>query len=282
LPEAGGSGALVWGLPALPQTLDPLTAPTPAARLISRQVYEPLVGIQHPPYGRGPDQPGIAKTVRATADRRVWRLTLRSGVRFVDGSRLTPSTVLANVRRWRTTPAGQLLLPGILTADAPSPTDVRFTLTAADPSFGARLSSPRLGIVSLAALEPRSGQHAHFLPFPEGSGSGPFLLSGRSLGSFQVTRNPRWWGTKVGLGPALDGIDFRVVADQAERVTLLKAGELQLASLGSHARREALKSPLLADVGGGLIAERSLRGLDAQYTYPALSGVWSTSLAPGP
>src|SRR4051812_10527038 len=96
LPPAGGGGTLTYTVRALPSTVDPLAATDGAAQTVARQVYEPLVEALMAPYGQGHSQAGLALSVRPSSDRTTWSVTLRTGVRFQDGTPFNAAAVLAN------------------------------------------------------------------------------------------------------------------------------------------------------------------------------------------
>ena len=148
----------------------PRAAPQPT---VTRQVYEPLIERLTGPYGQATPQAGLALTARPSRDRTTWTVTLRSGVRFQDGTPFNAAAVLANSRRWQTDPAGRSLLPHLFAVDAPRPDEVRFLLDQPVPDLVRRLASPRLAIVSPRALDPQSGQSARFLADAAGPGPAP-------------------------------------------------------------------------------------------------------------
>ena len=101
-----------------------------------------------------------------------------------------------------------------------------------------------------------------------------------------VARNLSWWGIERELGPALDQVHFRVIADADERLALLAAGDVQLADgLGPEQVREARAQPLLdllpAEGDRALGLERSVRGITSGDEIPSLSGVWVTRINSG-
>jgi peptide/nickel transport system substrate-binding protein len=282
LPSAGGGGTLAYAIPSPPATLDPLAAKDRPALTVTRQVYEPLIERLTGPYGDSATQPGLAMTAKASPDRTVWTLTLRSGVRFQDGAPFNSAAVLANSRRWESDPRGRRLLPHLFAVDAPRPDEVRFLLDAPVADLPSRLSSPRLGIVSPQALEPRSGQGADFRAETVGSGTGPFEAGPAAAERLELSRYAGWWGSPLGLGPALDGVSFVLAPDPAQRLQLLQSGSVQVADpLDGAALRAVGSDPLLAAVGGpvtGIGLEGSVRGIDSARAVPMLSGVWLTHL----
>jgi peptide/nickel transport system substrate-binding protein len=282
LPAAGGGGDLSYALPSLPATLDPLAAQGRAARTVVRQLYEPLTERLAGPYGEGSLQAGLALSARPSRDRTTWRVTLRPGVRFQEGTPFNATAVLANSRRWQSDPAGQRLVPHLFAVDAPRPDEVRFLLDQPVPDLVSRLADPRLGIVSPRALEPESGRSARFLPESAGSGTGAFHPGAEGPGRLVLARDAGWWGSPLGLGPALDGITFVVAPQPAQRLRMLQDGAVQVADpLGPAGLRAAGGDPLLVTVGGPLIGigmEGSVRGIDSARSVPLLSGVWLTRL----
>ena len=277
---AGGNGELAYAISASPGDLDPLAADTIPAQAVSRQVFEPLVATLNGPYGRARGVTGLALSTRHSADFRVWSLRLRGGVRFQDGMLLNASAVAANAERWRTIAAGRRLLPGLVAADAPRPNLVRFVFSGPSRNLPSRLSEPRMGLVSPAALRPQSGSGAAVGRAGQ-AGSGPFQLRSEPRGELVLARNRGWWGTGLGLGPALDRISFPVAAAGGARVAMLRSGSVQVAGeIGPAAAADLRGDPLLSAAGSGIYAvgfERSVRGLRSGRPQ-SLSGVWRAAV----
>ncbi len=279
-PQAGGGGTLQYVVAELPAELDPLAATSPEAQLVARQLYEPLVARLNGPYGDASRQSGLVQGMRPSRDRSIWTLALRAGVRFHDGTPFNAAAVLANARRWRSLPEGRGLLPSLFAVDAPRPDVVRFVLTRPTPELPRQLSSARLGIVSPEALQPRSGTGARI----EGGrppGTGPFELRRRDDSGIGLDRNAEWWGSPLGLGPALDALEFGSVPAEAERLRLLQAGEADVAAgLSAASLTQVSADPLLTTAGGTLALSRSVRGIDSARAIP-FSGVWLTTVEGG-
>ncbi|HEX2358217.1 MAG TPA: ABC transporter substrate-binding protein [Solirubrobacterales bacterium] len=281
LPPAGGGGVLAYALPALPANLDPLAADSRFEQVVARQLYEPLVSSLDGPYGGPTGMPGLATSAAPSSGRTVWTLVLRDGVLFRDGSPFNASAVLANSRRWLTSAMGRALLPGLFAVDAPRPNEVRFIFRERAAGVPELLASPRLGIVSPQALAPATGERSSFDPEAIGSGTGAFELGGQSPDRLDLARNAGWWGSALGLGPALDGISFIVAPSGAGRLGLLQGGDAQVAEplgpaeLGAIASEPLLRSSQAGGVGIGY--EASVRGLDP-VAVRLLSSVWLTTI----
>lgn len=283
LPPAGGGGSLTYALPELPAGPDPLAATSRVQQTVTRQVHEPLVTQLAGPYGDTDRQPGLALSARPSSGNTVWTLALRTGVRFQDGTPFNSAAVLANARRWRSTPAAQRLLPDLFAVDAPRPDQVRFLLERPAADLPERLSSPRLGIVSPHALDPQSGEGASFRSGATGSGTGPFEAGGAAIHRLELGRFESWWGSSMGLGPALDGVVFLAAPSEQRRLGLLQAGTVQVADpLRAEALGAVAADPLLRRVGGpvaGIGLAGSVRGFGSARAVPVLSRVWLTDIS---
>jgi peptide/nickel transport system substrate-binding protein len=282
LPAAGGGGTLDYALPGLPRTLDPLAARDRIAQTVTRQVYEPLIAQITGPYGQPTSQPGLVVGVRPSANRSIWSLDLRPGVRFQDGTPFNAGAVLANSRRWQSDPRGRALLPHLFAVDAPTPDEVRFLLDRPVRDFPQRLASPRLGIVSPRAFEPQSGQRARYIPDVRNSGTGAFQAGPGGPARLELSRFAGWWGSPMGLGPALDGVTFVVARLPEQRYRMLSDGTVQIADpLDAAGLSAAEADPLVNTIGGprsGIGLEGSVRGISSAGVVPALSAVWLTRL----
>ena len=283
--DAGEGGALSWAVAGPVRSVDPLTASSRAAQILTRQIHEPLIASLAGPFGEGRRRPGLALRARSSDGDRVWTLELRDGVRFQDGSVFDAAAVLVNAQRWLTTPAGQELLPGMAAVDAPSPTSVRFILAAPDHDLPRRLAAPQLGIVSpraiAAGIEIDDRLRGRSLP---GTGTGPFELREVSATELLLARNTAWWGSAERLGPALEQVILRIEPSAPVRLALLDSGEVQAADeldarQAEFARADPLLTVLAGPGGSWLALERSVRGIDSGTEVPALSEAWITTVS---
>lgn len=283
LDKVGSGGTLVWATADRPLELDPLLARTRADRLVTRQIYEPLVEQLTGPFNDLRVRAGIA-VPKASNRHTVWNLRLRSGVHFQDGSDLDASAVLANVRRWEATAEGRALLPGLAVVDAPRPDLVRFVLNNPNKSFSADLASPHLGLVSPGTLKGAG------LSVPtavaQRAGTGPFELRELTGDHAVVARNVDWWGTPHNLGPALEQVEFRVIPDAQARFDSLSAGDIRVADeLGPAQLAQLSIDPLLTSLPShgdtGLGLERSVRGVQSGRSIQLLNNAWLTTIASG-
>jgi peptide/nickel transport system substrate-binding protein len=278
------TGTLGIALPAGPTTYDPLLATTVTDRLIAGQIYEPLTRRISGPYGETERMPGLAVAAEPGAHGTIWRLQLRPGVRFSDGARFNAGAVLQNAARWRTTPEGQALLPGLVAADAPRPDLVRLIFDRPDANVVRQLASVRLGIVSPRAL--RSPTASARLADGLAAGTGPFEIHRRDPSGVLLARNQAWWGTRHELGPGVELVDLHFPREANRRLALLRRGAVQIAEgLGPEQLAALRRDSVLTDQagpGGTTIGvERSVRGFVAAGGTPTLSRTWLTTVGAG-
>jgi len=276
------SGTLRIAIPDRPGSLDPLLATSAADRLVVGQIYEPLTRAISGPYGEGVSQSGVALWAHPGAGGTIWRVRLRPGVSFSDGAHLDAAAVLENVMRWRTTPEGQALLPGLVAADAPAPDLVRFIFDRPVTDLRRELASVRLGVVSPRAL--RAPDANARLARGLAAGTGPFELHRADSREVLLARNGRWWGTREQLGPGVELIAFRFPRAAGRRLALLERGSVQIAErLGPDQVAALGQHPLLTDMAGpgnsSVGLSREVRGFSVAQGTPVLSRTWLTTVS---
>src|SRR5206468_61623 len=97
-------------------------------------------------------------------------------------------------------------------------------------------------------------------------------------GELVLARNRSWWGSRDGLGPALDRITFRLDSSAPRRAAVLRVGRVRVAAELNRAAAERLqRDPLLtalgANSGHAVGLERSVRGISGWRPVP-MNGVW--------
>lgn len=204
VPRADG---LVAGLAADMGSLDPHATPQASDDAVLSHVYESLVALD----ARAEPVPQLA-TAWDAIDDRSWQLTLRSSVRFHDGTPMRATDVAQSIRR------ALRLRPALLVGAHPDALAVDAT---GDSTLRIRTSAPiPLLMHALAAIRivPGSVGHADRAPTPPGTG--PYRFAGRddrgvTLAAASAT--PRW-RTLV----------FRSIPDGHARVAALSAGQVDV------------------------------------------------------
>lgn len=201
-------GTLRIAMKAAPQTLDPVIAGVPAS--ISRLVFETLIALDD----RGRPQPLLATSWQSDPGSQRWRLFIRSGVSFTDGSPLDSAAVAASLRNsnlgWKVSAASDMVM---------------IETESAVPDLPAELALARNGIV-------RRSDSASKL-----SGTGPFAIAQWDAGKHAVlTANEQYWAGR----PFLDSvqIDFgKNNHDQMLSLDLGKADVIEIAPESIHRAR---------------------------------------------
>ncbi|WP_028926690.1 ABC transporter substrate-binding protein [Pseudonocardia acaciae] len=194
------------------------------SNMAATAVYDSLLRLG--PGGRV--EPYLAESMTTADGGRTWRMTLRPGVRFSDGTPFDAAAVIVNTQRHvdkASSPAHQLTTR-IAGMRAPDPLTVVFELTRPTGEFAAgfaqSFTNGTLGmIVSPAALRrwgDQIGQHP--------VGAGPFtLVSWVRDAKLVLRRNPDYW--QPGR-PYLDGLEFRPLPDTLSRYAAIRNGDVDL------------------------------------------------------
>lgn len=218
-PKRGG--VLVMGTDREAIGFDPTVQNTNMAALA---VYDSLLKLDE----KGVPQPYLAKSMETTDDGTTWRMGLRPGVTFSDGTPFDAQAVIVNVQRHidKATSPGHQFAQQVASMRAVDPQTVEFALKgpfAAFPTvFALNFTSGNLGaIISPAALAKYGDQIAR-----NPVGAGPFVLKSWARDSrMELTRNPTYW--QQGM-PYLDGLEFRPLPDTESRYASVENGDVDL------------------------------------------------------
>lgn len=165
------------------------------------------------------DEDGNAEPALATewtqADDRTWRFTIRSGVRFHDGTDLTAEQAAAALTAATQASPKPRILDGVDLAVTADGDDVVVSTAVIDPLVPQRLSSPQLAILAAAAYR-EDGTVS-----PVGTGTGPFeLVAVDGTSGATLDRFDGYWGEPA----AASGIDVDFVPDGTARAAALRTG----------------------------------------------------------
>lgn len=205
-------------LRADPPGLDPLVSTSNLARMVSGQIYEPLVDFD-------PDLqpvPRLALEWDREEGGRAWRFRLRPGVSWPSGGGLSAADVAATLERALdpATPSLDLkpLFAGAGPAQILGPLEVRVP-------FDPPISDSLVPWWRLRILPGGSAEGAVAGAPPPG-GSGPYRLLSRRPGEWiLLERNPGWWGGT----PPIRFLLFRILPDALAVSHALELGEIDLA-----------------------------------------------------
>jgi peptide/nickel transport system substrate-binding protein len=157
----------------------------------------------------------------------VYVFTLRSGVKFQDGTDFDAAAVKFNLERHINDPKGTRLqdVKDITSIETPDPRTVRITLNAPFAPFLSKLEGGAGYMLSPTAVEKLGDNLQRELT---GAGSGPYkFVSWQKDTQIVLERNPDYWkkdadGTQL---PYIDRIVLKVFPDENVRLTNVKTGD---------------------------------------------------------
>ncbi len=214
----------------------------------SLNVYDTL--LQPTADGKGL-QPGLASGYVLSPDGLTMQLTLRPEIKFSDGSPILAHDVKFTLDRGRSKTEGgnyHFLLAAVDSVAATAANTVVIHFKRPDPVFPQVLASfytavvPQQQMLAMPGATLRDKARA-FAEHPVGSG--PFVLSSWTHGSkFTLTRNPHYWkqGADGKPLPYLDQVQVDIVPDDATRILMLKAGEINGTEFVPFSRAAELKA----------------------------------------
>jgi peptide/nickel transport system substrate-binding protein len=162
-------------------------------------------------------QPALAETIESR-DRILWRIKLRKGVHFHDGSPLTADDVVYSLLRHKDPAVGskvKSIAKQIQTAEVAGPGEVLVRLEQANADLPTILATSHFLIVKNGARD-----------FRTANGCGPYRCTLFKPGVRTVAvRNEGYW--KPGR-PYLDAVELIGIPDEVSRVNALLSGDVQL------------------------------------------------------
>ncbi|MCU1481799.1 MAG: peptide transporter substrate-binding protein [Subtercola sp.] len=168
----------------------------------------------------GAIQPGLATAWKYNADNTVLTLTIRSDVKFTDGTALDASAVAQNLVRFRDGAGPNAsYLANMTDAVATDPTTVTMTLKAPDPAMLTYLSQ-NAGLVE--APSAFTSPDIQTVPV----GSGPYILDTADTvvgTSYVFTKNPSYWNP---TNQHYDKIVMSVFSDPTALLNAVKGGQV--------------------------------------------------------
>ena len=216
-PKKGGSVSI--SLESDLPTLDPLGFASFNDREAGLILYDTLLDIDP----KGNVVPNIAEKIDASPDVMSFKLTLRSGVKFSDGTPYDAAAVVKNFQRIMDPKNRCRCVSDLATIDkieATGPLEVSIKMKSPSAHFPATLADVAGMVVSPAAAEKYGPDFGNY-----GVGAGPFKLKEWRRGAQVIfERNPDYWRK-----PAyLDEVVLRPMPDEQTRYASLKAGNLDI------------------------------------------------------
>lgn len=217
---------------------------------------------------------GLA-TAWSRTDETTWRLSIREGVTFHDGTALTAERVAACLSFAAAYATPPRILDGTALSATAEGQDVVVTTAAPDPLVPQRLSSPQLAILSEAAY-PADGSTDGPVD-PVGHGTGPFRLTAvNGTASATLERYEKYWGTRA----AVTGIDVTFVPDGTARGAALRTGEADIVEAVPVSQAATVGQDLLHEVPMPRTATLYLNTASGAFADPGARAVARDALDP--
>ncbi|MFF3772199.1 ABC transporter substrate-binding protein [Streptomyces sp. NPDC002232] len=218
-PAQGPLDSFTWSLYAEPYTLDYALAYDYPPNTVLANVCESLLRVT-------PDMkivPGLAEKW-SRPDPRTLVYTLRPGVRFHDGTRLTADDVVASLKRQMDPRTGSPWASSFKTVDSiekTGPLEVTIRLGKADILFHELMAASPGTVVSAASLKKEGKDYG--TAKGELNCTGPYSLESWAQGdSITLRKNPAYWDKT--LTPKSERVKFTFVEDPAARANALLSG----------------------------------------------------------
>ncbi|WP_328291299.1 ABC transporter substrate-binding protein [Kineococcus sp. NBC_00420] len=216
-------------------------------------VYDPLLHLN----AAGEVEENLATQWDYDDTATVLTLTLRTDVKFSDGTAFDATAVKANLENTKTgANEAATNIASIATVDAVDVSTVKITLSAPDPSL-----LVNLGNVSGMMASPKAIGTPALQTAPVGSGPYVLATSGTTAGSqYTFTRNANYWNAAKF---PFDTIVFKYLSDPTALVNALRSGQVDGGQISDYKQAAPLKSAGLdvveyvtGDVGGLYIWDR--------------------------
>ncbi|GAA5048085.1 ABC transporter substrate-binding protein [Nocardia callitridis] len=230
-PRPGGRlRTVVAGRSASADVLDPFDAGSSAGGVVSKNVWDKLVAYNDDLTLRY----RLARSVEPNADGSRWRITLRPGIVFSDGTPLTSRDVLWSFQRMvnpRQRSAGDVAIIDIANTRTDGDLAVDVAMRAPIADFGSVLA----GWYCYVIKDGTSTFDDRTLPV----GTGPYALASWSPGDRTLLRrNERYWDGQV----LLDEVEVIQIAETEARMNAFLSGDAEMVQEMSYVQAQSADS----------------------------------------
>ena len=221
--NAKQQGTLTVAVTAPTPTLDPaLMNANPSYLWMAELAYDPLIWYEPD----GSYKPGLAtKWTYVADDNTRFELTLRSGVKFADGTPLDAEAVAASLRyAFKTGTSGPIRVPNFESVKATGPLTVLISCSSPCGTMPIMLSQSGLvgSIISPAGLRDKKKLGSRTF------GAGPYVLNAAETVAndhYTYDANPTYWNRSA---VHYKRVVVRIVSDPNARVSTLKSGQADI------------------------------------------------------
>lgn len=212
------SSSITVGIANDIDSLDPNKTVTAGTREVLFNIYEGLVK----PDSSGNLNPAVAESYTISDDARVYTFTLRDGVKFHNGAKVTAEDVVFSINRCADASSGNQLAPAfdsIESVEAVDDKTVVITLKEGDSEFLPYLTT---------AIVPKNNDDYENHP----AGTGPYMFVSRSPQENVVLKKfADYWdpdGTKGGTPAHIDNVTLKIISNPDMLVMNLEGGSVDM------------------------------------------------------
>jgi len=220
-------GTLVAGWEEDAATLDPPKTVCAHEARMDTQFADTLWEL----FGESTDpKPALAEEWQSSPDGLTWDVKLRPNVKFQDGTPLDAAAVKWSFDRWLDKnhpfydgPYGLLAyyLGDIQSVATTGDLSLKFTLSKIDPTFQSNMLIQWASVVSPTSVQKMGKQQFGVMPVCTGAWQVTEWQKGVRI---VMKRNENYWGTK----PKLDQLIIKPIVENAERLSQLQSGDVDL------------------------------------------------------
>jgi len=216
-------GAITFGVESQTASLDPagnLAQPSDVDMALA--IYDPLIAYDD----KGNLAPSLATKWENSPDLKTWTITVRSDVKFQDGTPFNADSVTKQFERFKapaTACTCKEQVAPVKSVTTKSATEVVFVLDTPNAFWSSTLAGI-LGLIASPTATAKWGKDYARHPV----GTGPFSLP--SYDAQVLKRNPNYWqkdANGVQL-PYLDQITVKPIADATVRLSSLESGDVDI------------------------------------------------------
>ncbi|HLM17810.1 MAG TPA: ABC transporter substrate-binding protein, partial [Acidimicrobiia bacterium] len=233
-PKPGGS--VVYGLEA--ETGGGWCPPSARLAISGIEVGAAIYDTLMVPNTKNEMVPYLAESVEPNAAFTEWKITLRDGITFHDGTPLNADALVQNFDSYRKSTLIGAALKNVSTTVATGPLEVTVTTTVPWPELPWYLYLDGRFLIEAPAQLNDPDCASKLI------GTGPFKLDHWTVNQELVaTKNPDYWqkDAKGRQLPYLDKITFKPVAEAVQRVNGLQGGQLDLIHTSDGQQIDALE-----------------------------------------
>ncbi len=212
---------LFYATPGEPGSLDPGASISGFDQYYTDSIYDTLINSD--PKTMEPTKPGLATSWSFSSDKMSFRLNLRHGVQFQDGTPFNAQAVKVSIDHYKSLGNWFDMVP-VKSETVVDDYTIDLNLSQQYSPLPAILSFRAGQIISPTALQKYGKDFGH-----NPVGAGPFAFKSWTAGSeIVLTRFPGYWNA---AGTKLAGIDYRIIVDPTAMMNAVSTGQVDFAEL---------------------------------------------------